>query len=109
MSVVLENVSPVKTIFGYASVHDEKDEEMHKSKGNAIWFDDAVEKIGADPMSWMYTRQNPADNLRFGYNALEEIKRKLLTLYNTFVFLTTYVKKEEFPKDEQTATTPKIF
>ncbi|MBU4204723.1 class I tRNA ligase family protein, partial [Patescibacteria group bacterium] len=38
MSVVLENISPVKTIFGYASVRDEKGEEMHKSKGNAIWF-----------------------------------------------------------------------
>ena len=73
---------------------------MHKSKGNAIWFDDAVEKIGADPMRWMYAKQNPADNLRFGYPALEEVKRKLLILYNVFTFLTTYVKKEEFPKEE---------
>lgn len=100
MSVVLENKAPVKTIFGFASVRDEKDEEMHKSKGNAIWFDDAVEKIGADPMRWMYAKQNPADNLKFGYPALEEVKRKLLVLYNVFTFLTTYVKKEEFPKEE---------
>ncbi|MBU2539667.1 isoleucine--tRNA ligase [Patescibacteria group bacterium] len=101
MSTVLEGVSPVKTIFGFASVHDEKDEEMHKSKGNAIWFNDAVEKVGADPMRWMYTKQNPADNLRFGYPALEEVKRKLLTLYNVFTFLTTYVKKEEFPRKDK--------
>jgi isoleucyl-tRNA synthetase len=100
MSAVLEGVAPVKTIFGYALVKDEKGEEMHKSKGNAIWFDEAVEKIGADPMRWLYSRQNPADNLLFGYHNVEEIKKKLLTLYNTFVFLTTYVKREEFPKKD---------
>ncbi|HCC59611.1 MAG: isoleucine--tRNA ligase [Candidatus Staskawiczbacteria bacterium RIFOXYC1_FULL_37_43] len=95
MSAVLENTAPAKTIFGFASVRDEKGEEMHKSKGNAIWFDEAVEKIGADPMRWMYSRQNPAENLNFGYNTAEEIKRKLLTLYNSYVFFNTYVKKEE--------------
>ncbi len=99
MSVVLEKKPPVKNIFGYASVRDEKGEEMHKSKGNAVWFDEAVEKIGADPMRWMYAKQNPADNLKFGYINAEEVKRRLLTLYNTFVFFTTYVKKEEFPND----------
>jgi len=96
MSTVLENTNPVKTIFGYALVHDEKGEEMHKSKGNAIWFDDAVEKIGADPMRWMYARQNSVNNLNFGYKAADEIKRKLLTLYNVFTFFSTYVDKKEF-------------
>ena len=97
MSQVLEETHPVKTIFGYASVRDEKGEEMHKSKGNAIWFDDAVSEIGAEPMRWMYAKQNPAYNLRFGYKAAEEVKRKLLTLYNVFSFFKTYVGKEEIP------------
>ncbi|MCX6723871.1 MAG: isoleucine--tRNA ligase [Candidatus Staskawiczbacteria bacterium] len=95
MSAVLEDKEPTETIFGYASVKDEKGEEMHKSKGNAIWFDDAVEKIGADPMRWLYAKQNPAENLGFGYNVAEETKRKLMTLYNSYVFFNTYVKKEE--------------
>jgi len=98
MSTVLESVAPVKTIFGFASVRDEKGEEMHKSKGNAIWFDEAVEKIGADPMRWMYSRQNPAYNLNFGYAYANEIKNKLLTLYNIFAFFNTYVKNDEIPK-----------
>jgi len=100
MSTVLESVAPVKTIFGYASVRDEKGEEMHKSKGNVIWFDEAVEKIGADVMRWMYIKQNPVYNLRFGYKASEEIKRKLLTLWNSYVFLKTYVAESEFPARE---------
>jgi len=97
MSAVLENTRPVKTIFGFALVRDEKGEEMHKSKGNAIWFDDAVEKIGADVMRWFYMRSNPAENINFGYKAIDEIKKKLLTLYNVFAFFSTYVEKKDFP------------
>ncbi len=97
MSAVLEDTNPIETVFGYASVKDEKGEEMHKSKGNAIWFDDGVEKIGADPMRWMYMRHNPEDNFNFGYLAADEVKRKLLVLQNVYTFFTTYVKKEEFP------------
>ena len=100
MSMVLEKKNPTKTIFGYALVRDEKGEEMHKSKGNAIWFDEAVEKIGADPMRWLYAKQNPAYNLNFGYKLAEETKRKLLTLYNSIEFFTTYISAEEYSDKE---------
>jgi len=100
MSTVLENTNPMKTVFGFASVKDEKGEEMHKSKGNTVWFDDVVEKIGADSMRWMYSRQNPVNDLKFGYKVAEEIKKKLLTLYNIFTFFNTYVDKKDFPKKE---------
>jgi isoleucyl-tRNA synthetase len=95
MATVLENKNPSKTIFGFASVRDEKGEEMHKSKGNAIEFNEAAEKIGAEVMRWMYVRQNPAFNLNFGWKAGKESERKLLTLWNSFVFLKTYFDKKE--------------
>ncbi|MDD5551670.1 MAG: isoleucine--tRNA ligase [Candidatus Pacebacteria bacterium] len=95
MSTVLEEKPPTKTIFGYASVVDEKGEEMHKSKGNAIWFDDAIGKIGADVMRWIYVKQNPFYNLRFGYHVAEETKRKLLNLLNSYTFFKTYISEEE--------------
>jgi len=100
MSQVMENTAPVKTIFGFASVKDEKGEQMHKSKGNAIWFDDGVEKMGADPMRWLYSRQNIIYDLRFGYNTVDEVKKKLLTLWNSFCFFETYVSENEFPKKD---------
>ena len=46
--------------FGYALLRDEKGEEMHKSKGNAIWFDDAAETMGADVMRWLFCAANPS-------------------------------------------------
>jgi len=104
MSQVLENTNPFKTVLGYATVVDEKGEEMHKSKGNAIWFDEAVEKIGADIMRWMYARQNPAYNMRFGFNIAKETRRKLLTLYNSYAFFETY--KEENFKPENSDFNP---
>jgi len=96
MSAVLEDRAPMKTIFGYALVKDEKGEEMHKSKGNAIWFDDAVEKVGADAIRWFYMMQNPAENANFGYKNIGEVQRKVLILYNVYSFFNTYVKKGEF-------------
>lgn len=108
MSTVLENAPSVETIFGYASVRDEKEEEMHKSKGNVIWFDEAVKRMGADLMRWMYATQNPIYNLKFGYRIGEEKKRKLLILWNSFVFFRTYIKNDEFPKKWQTIESSNI-
>ena len=95
LSEVLAGTKPFRTIFGYAMVVDAQGEEMHKSKGNAIWFDEAVEKIGADVMRWLYVRQNPFSNLRFGYEPATEVKRKLLILLNSYGFFETYKNPQE--------------
>ncbi len=81
-SVTLTNKVPFKSLFGYESLKDEKGEEMHKSKGNAIWFDDAVEKIGADPMRLLYCLQDPSQELKFGFNVVKEPRNNLNVLYN---------------------------
>jgi isoleucyl-tRNA synthetase len=51
---------------------------MHKSKGNAIAFDEAAEEIGADVMRWMYAAANPATNLNFGYGPGHEVSAAIL-------------------------------
>ena len=102
MSQVLENKPPFKNLLGFANVVDEKGEEMHKSKGNALWFDEGVEKIGADVMRWMYVKQNPADNMRFGYNVAKETERRILTLTNCVKFFKTYAS--EIPRNKKQET-----
>jgi isoleucyl-tRNA synthetase len=81
-SGTLTSKAPFKALFGYETVKDEKGEEMHKSKGNAIWFDDAVEKIGADPMRLLYCLQDPSQELRFGFNVVKEPRNNINILYN---------------------------
>ena len=81
-SVTITGKAPFKSMFGYETLKDEKGEEMHKSKGNAIWFDDAVEKIGVDPMRLLYCLQDPSQELRFGFNVIKEPKNNINILYN---------------------------
>ncbi len=95
MSTVLENRAPFRTLLGYALVKDEQGEEMHKSKGNVIWFDEAAEKMGADVMRWIFTSHNPQENLHFGYHAAHETKRKLLTLWNVYSFFVNYARIDQ--------------
>jgi isoleucyl-tRNA synthetase len=93
MSTVMTGRAPMRTLFGYALLRDEHGEEMHKSKGNAIWFDDAAEQIGADVMRWMFASANPSTNLNFGYHlAHEEVRRFFLPLWNTYAFFATYAR-----------------
>ncbi len=95
MSTVMENREPFKTVLGHALVRDEQGEEMHKSSGNAIWFDDAAERIGVDTMRWMFAGHNPFTNLNFGYGPAKEIRKHLLTLWNTYAFWTNYAILDE--------------
>ena len=97
IATVLENNNPFKTTLGHALVRDEKGEEMHKSKGNAIWFDEAAEKMGVDTIRWMYCRQNPEFNLNFGYNIANEVRRQYLFLFwNSYRFFVTYANLNGF-------------
>ena len=47
------------------TLRDENGEEMHKSKGNTIAFDEAADIVGADVMRWLYVDHAPEQNLRF--------------------------------------------
>lgn len=96
MSTVMENEPPFKTLLGHALVRDERGEEMHKSSGNAIPFDEAADNMGVDVMRWIYAAQNPVQNLNFGYHIADEIRRKILTLWNTYSFFVTYANIDEF-------------
>ena len=103
-STALENREPFRTVFSYALMRDEKGEEMHKSKGNAIWLEDAAEKMGVDAMRWVYMRHNPAANLNFGYGTADEARRRfLIPLWNVYSFFVTYANIDGF----NPATSPK--
>src|SRR5215472_3510464 len=43
MSTMMEQKAPMKVLLGHGQVRDQKGEEMHKSKGNAIPFDGATD------------------------------------------------------------------
>ncbi|MEO2159857.1 MAG: DUF5915 domain-containing protein, partial [bacterium] len=96
MSALLEEKAPFKTLLGHALVKAEDGRDMHKSWGNAIWFDDAAEEMGVDVMRWMYASQNPEHNLLFGYHHGDDVRKKLIQLWNSYSFFATYAAVDGF-------------
>ena len=108
MSTMMENAPPCKTILGHAPVYDENGEEMHKSKGNAIWFDDAVETMGADVMRWLYCTQELSTTLNFGYTRAKFVRGRFFnTLWNCYAFFVNYARLIGFTPPKAPSTVAK--
>jgi isoleucyl-tRNA synthetase len=96
MAITLDGRQPYRKVLTYENVLDEQGREMHKSWGNAIELDEALERMGADAMRWVYCEQNPSQDMRFGYSLAESVKRRLLTLWNSAGFFVTYANIAEW-------------
>jgi isoleucyl-tRNA synthetase len=96
MSVALIGRSPYRRVLGYEKMLDEHGREMHASWGNTIPAEDAFAQMGADVMRWQYCAQPPDRNLLFGFGPAHEIKRRLLTFWNSVKFLIDYGNIEGF-------------
>ena len=56
-----------------------------------IEFNEAADRAGADVMRWLYARQPYDDNLLFGWESLDEVRRKLvIPLWNVYSFFVSY-------------------
>ncbi len=93
MSTVFEQAPPTQIVHGYAMLFAEDGRAMHKSWGNAIWFDDAAEQMGVDTMRWMYLNQKLDQNMLFGYARADETRRRfIIPLWNVYAFFVTYAR-----------------
>jgi len=90
MAMALVGRQPYRSVLTYENLLDEKGREMHKSWGNAIELNEALDRMGADVMRWLYCEQNPSQELRFGYSLADDVKRRLLTFWNSVSFFITY-------------------
>jgi isoleucyl-tRNA synthetase len=96
MAVVLDGRAPFQQVLGHEDVRDEHGHEMHGSRGNTIEAHEALSRMGADVMRWMYCEQAPTQGVKFGYTPAGEIKRRLLTLWNSVKFFVDYANVADF-------------
>ncbi|HEY33190.1 MAG TPA: isoleucine--tRNA ligase [Dehalococcoidia bacterium] len=77
---------------------DAKGEKQSKSKGNAVWPMEVVNKFGADALRWyFYTSSPPGNSRRYSDTIMSEITRHfLLTLWNVYSFFVTYANIDKF-------------
>jgi len=102
--VFLTGKAPFKSIMTNELVKGEDGREMHKSWGNAIWFDEAADKVGTDVMRWKYSTHDIAKELWFGWKGLEEQKRNLNVLWNLANYLQVGFGKDFKPGQPRTNT-----
>jgi isoleucyl-tRNA synthetase len=95
MSSTLENRTPYLSVLTYEEMRDEHGNPFSKSGGNAIPFDEAAEKMGADPMRWLYAAAPLNQIFRFGYGPADEVKRRMLTLWNCYKFFIEYANLDQ--------------
>ncbi len=99
-ATVLENSAPFKRVLGFGTLLGEDGRPMHKSWGNSIEFNEGADKIGVDVMRWMFARENPADNMLFGYKKADEVRRKFyLILWNVYKFYKDYSALDSYKHD----------
>lgn len=105
MSTVLEDAVPYKSVLGFATLQGEDGRPMHKSWGNSIEFNEGADKIGVDVMRFMFARQNPSDNMLFGYKKADEVRRQFyLMLYNVYKYFVEYAVEDEYDVVPKTLT-----
>ena len=101
MSVTLEGRAPYRTVMAHERVLGADGREMHKSLGNAIKLDDALDEMGPDAIRYLFATQAIADPVKLGPGAGREVTRRFLTLWNVYTLFVTYanVDRPALPAD----------
>jgi isoleucyl-tRNA synthetase len=105
MSVTLSGRSPYQKVSSYETMVSEEGARFSKT-GFMIRFDDAVAKLGADAMRYLFCARPASANMRFSYHLVEMASRKIADLWNIYAFLVNYaiIDKPDFSQDVPAAT-----
>ena len=90
MGVALTGKSPYKKVSTYGSLLAQDGKKLSKSSPNNIPLNEAYDNIGADIIRYTFCSTNPQSDVIFSYSSTDEVRRKLLSLWNVYVFFNTY-------------------
>jgi len=99
-SVVLTGEAPYRVCESFQPMLAAPGEEFHKSGGNMVDLVEACERVGADAIRWVVAREDLQETMYFGWPPFEDLRRKLLVLWNTYAFFVTYATYDDFDPSE---------
>jgi len=99
-SVVLTGEAPYRVCQSFQPMLAAPGEEFHKSGGNMVDLVEACERVGADAIRWVVAREDLQETMYFGWPPFEDLRRKLLVLWNTYSFFVTYATLDGFDPAE---------
>ena len=94
--IFLSDRAPFRTVLMHGFMLDERGREMHKSLGNYVTPDEAIERFGRDSLRFYVAQHTIWEDLKFSWRGLEEIRGDLNVAWNAFVFATTYMALDGF-------------
>ncbi|MFX1251109.1 MAG: isoleucine--tRNA ligase [Promethearchaeota archaeon] len=100
VSVTLTGKAPYKTVQAHEAVYDEKGEAMHRSKGNALWFYEAAQKLGVEPNRWFFATWDINKPLLYGSANIKESLGPLRVFWSCVRFLHQNLRLSPFLWDQ---------
>src|SRR5438477_5188611 len=99
-SFLLAGDAPYRVCESFQPMLAAPGEEFHKSGGNMVDLVEACERVGADAIRWVVAREDLQETMYFGWPPFEDLRRKLLVLWNTYSFFVTYATYDDFDPSE---------
>ena len=90
MSVVLTGKAPFKKAMGTPMLLAQDGKKLSKSSPNNIPLDTVYQDIGADLVRYNFVNTPLIADVKFGYETIDEVRRKILNLWNSYLFFGTY-------------------
>jgi len=88
--------TPYKTVLMHGFMLDEQGREMHKSLGNFVVPQEVISRHGRDALRFYALQNTPWEDLRFSWKILAQFAGDLQTIWNVYVFASTYMSLDRF-------------
>ncbi|MEM0378034.1 MAG: isoleucine--tRNA ligase [Thermosphaera sp.] len=92
--------APYRNVLVHGFMLDEQGREMHKSLGNYVGTNEAIEKVGRDPLRLWLLSNTTWEDARFSWRSIEEVARDLSIIWNIYVFAKTYMDLDKYNPEE---------
>ncbi len=92
LSTICFGKSPFKAILVHGMVLDINKREMHKSHGNAIGPNDAIEKYNRDALRYYFVKNLHGEDFAFGLDLLKDSTKFFNILTNVGNYIETYLE-----------------
>ncbi|WP_299267122.1 isoleucine--tRNA ligase [Halorientalis sp.] len=96
---------PYEQVMMHGWALDSDGRKMSKSIGNIVEPGEAIERHGRDPMRlFLLSVTGQADDMKFSWEEMAEMQRRLNILWNVFRFPLPYMRMDEFDPDSVALT-----
>jgi len=87
---------PYKTVLMHGFALDSEGREMHKSLGNYVSASEVTRKLGRDAFRYYVLQTTLWEDLQFSWDAIRQYQGDLSTIWNTYVFASTYMSLDKY-------------